>query len=121
MRIAAIIFLLFVAAAPVGVAFSADKKEQSASPVDTKAALQKQVSFSMLDSPFEECIGFLRSKTGAKITFDEKLLEQGLHKSPITLDGKNIQAEAALNSMCKIAGASAQITKDGVVITLARK
>lgn len=77
--------------------------------------LDRPVSFKFDDTPVEEAISALSQLTGVKFTFDSKA--DTLKNLPVTLSGKDMKLQSALEWLTRVTDIGYAPTADGVALT----
>jgi hypothetical protein len=77
--------------------------------------LDRPVSFKFDDTPVEEAIAALSQLTGVKFTFDSKA--DTLKNLPVTLAGKDMKLQSALEWLTRVTDIAYAPTADGVALT----
>ena len=77
--------------------------------------LGRPVSFKFDDTPVEEAIAALSQLTGVKFTYDSKA--ETLKNLPVTLTGKDMKLQSALEWLGRVTDLTCTPTADGVLLT----
>jgi hypothetical protein len=83
--------------------------------VERLKQLDRPVSFKFDDTPVEEAVAALSQLTGVKFTFDSKA--ETLKNLPVTLSGKDMKLQSALEWLGRVTDITYAPTADGVALS----